>query len=113
MVQTIEGVVFDINLYYDNLHFMTTAGKLKSVQGGLKWVTMTRDRPVKKFRIKLRSKVKRMNKHTFMGVLTTCPSAGNRFQYHSAAETTDVNHVVVTMHTRYNEWHQDFNFRKI
>ncbi len=111
--QILEGVAFQPGVFYDALHYFTTAGKLKSVQGGLKFLTLTKNRPVAKIQIKLRSKTKRMNPYTFFGVLTYVPPADSTHQYSPAADTTNVNHVWVDTQTRYNEWNQDFNFKKV
>ncbi len=111
--QSIEGVAFNHEEFYDALHFMTIAEKLKVCQRGLKWMILTRDHPVKKVNLRLARKNKFMNPFNFFGVLVTVPAVDTRFQIPIAASTTNINHVDVEVHYRYNEWNQDFNMRKI
>ncbi len=111
--QVLEGVAFSTGVFYDALHYMTIAGKLKAVQGGLKWFNLTKDKPYRTFFIKLRGKVKRMNPYTQMSVLVVVPQVDNLDQYPIAADTTNVSHVSVTAYNRYNEWHQDFNMKML
>ncbi len=111
--QTIEGVAFNPTEYYNMKHYYTNAGALKSVEGGLKWVTLTRDRPVRKFKIRMRSRTKRMNPYTFFGVLVYCPKNNTDYQFTEAGDTTDLNHVRTHFIVRYNEWNQSFDFDKV
>lgn len=111
--QKMEGVPFTPGDYYDALQYFTNAGKLKAVQGGLKWFTLTKNKPFKKVKIRLRSKTKRMNPYTFAGVLCYVPEVGNANQYHVAADTTNVTHVRVEARVRFNEWNDQFSTSKI
>ncbi len=111
--QVLEGVAFSENGYYDMLQYKTNAGKLKVCQGGLKWFTLTRQRPIMQVSIKLRSKVKFMNPYAFLGVLCYVPQVGTHEQYPVAADTTNINHVGVSVVTRYNEWNQDYNMGRV
>ncbi len=113
MVQNIEGVAFSPNTYYNGLHYLTNANKLKSVQGGLKWLTLTPQRPVRTIKLKLRGKVKRMNDKTFYGVLVFMPSSGGSNQLMPVSDTTDVVHVTAVIRTRFNEWNSEFNMKKV
>ncbi len=111
--QVLEGVAFSSNVYYNALKFMTIAGKLKSVQGGLKWLTLTSNRPVRTVGIKLRSKTKAMNEFTFFGVLIYVPKVDTDEQIATANDTTNIDHVSVDVTTRFNEWNEDFNMKMI
>ncbi len=111
--QGIEAVAFSSEAYYDMLHYQTNSGKLKTIQGGLKWITLTRQRPFINIPIRLRSSTKFMNPFTFFGILLHCPSASTDEQYQSASETTDLSHIWCTVKYRYSEWNQDFNFKKV
>ncbi len=111
--QVLEGVAWQPGLYYDMLHFQTNSNKLKVCQGGLKSVTLTPNKPVASFKIRLRNKTKRMNKFTFFGILVSVPGVGSRNQYAVAADTANLNHVAVNMVTRYNEWNPEFNMKKV
>jgi hypothetical protein len=111
--QGIEAVDFNFNTYYDCLQYMTNSGKLKGIQGGLKWITLTKDKPMIKLKISLRSKSKRMNPYTFFGLLTTVPASDNQMQTTVGADVTNINHVSVSVSVRFNEWNQDFNMKKV
>ncbi len=77
----------------------------------MKWFTLTKNRPVKKIKFHITSDVKAMNPYTFFGILFGVPPVGNRFQYPVVADTTNVNHVSVDTHVRYNEWNQEYNMK--
>ncbi len=113
MVQALEGVAFSIAAYYNMLQYQTNAGMLKKSQGGLKWLTLTPNRPIAKIKIRQRSSTKRMNPYTFFGVFIEVPSVGSTDQYAVAADTTAIDHVYCDAFVRYNEWNQDFDFRKV
>ncbi len=111
---SLEGVAFDPVLYYDMLHFMTNSGKLKVAQSGLKWFTLTPNRPVREFEIHIRPKVKRMNKFTYFGILVDVPITGRGNQViHAGDITAATQYVTVRQRSRYSEWNQDFNSRKV
>ncbi len=111
--QVLEGVAFSHGSYYDMLHYMTNSGKLKVTQGGMKWLTLTPNRPIANINIHLRPKVKSMNKYTFFGVMITVPAAGGKFQIPVSGDTTNINHVGVITHVRYNEWNENFNMARV
>ncbi len=109
----LESITFDTNLYYDTLHYRTIAGKLKSIQSGIRWITLTRKNPVKDVFLRLPSKSKFINPYTYMGVIVGCPKVGSHRQYAVAGDTTNINHVFCSITARYNEWNPDFNFKKV
>ncbi len=113
---SIEGVAFDEALFYDAIHYYTISNKLKNAQRGLKWITLNDNRPYARIRINIDSKVKRMNEYTFFGLLLHCPIAGdgNGTQIVFADEiTAATKYVTATVRSRFNEWNEDFNFKKI
>lgn len=110
---TLEGIAFSLDDYYDALHYQTTSQKLKSVQGGLKWFTLSRQRNHMDIKIRLRSKVKFMNPHAFQGLIVVLPQVGTHEQYAVAGDTTVIPHLNCTLHTRFNEWNQEFDMRKV
>ncbi len=111
---TLEAVAFDPSVYYNMLHFMTNSGKLKVAQSGLSWFTIDANRPVKDFKISINPKVKRMNKFTYFGALITAPIHTLLDQIPSTADiTAATQYVSVHVRTRYSEWNQDFNSRKV
>ncbi len=111
--QVLEGVTFGHTGYYNSLHYLTIAGKMKTLQSGLKWFTLTRQHPIKVINIKFNSKSKYMNPYTFFGVLCYVPAIDSTVQIPNAAEVTNIPHVSVNVVTRYNEWNQNFDFRKV
>ncbi len=76
-------------------------------------MTLTKNRPVIRVKIRMRRKVKRMNPYTFMGCLIGVPKVGDVRQFPIAADTTDVNHVDVTVRSKYYEWNPDFNMLRV
>ncbi len=111
--QVLEGVAFQPNKFYDAIQYYTNANKIKSCVGGLKWFTLSRNRPIANIKIKLRSKVKRMNPYTFFGVMTFVPQVDSYEQIPTSGDTTNIPHVAVSSETRYYEWNQDFDFGRV
>ncbi len=112
MTQVLEGVAFNENVYYNGLSFLTNHGKLKGAQSGLKWFTLTPQRPIAKIRIFQHPSTKRMNPHTYLGVMTYVPPSDHLEQYMPAADVTNVNHVWVDMSYRYHEWNENYNMQR-
>ncbi len=111
---SLEAVAFSSPGYYDMLHFMTNSGKLKATQSGQKWFFLTQERPVREFKIMIRPKVKRMNKFTYFGVLVNVPNHLLTDQVlHTGDITAATQYVYVNHRSRYSEWNQDFNSRKV
>ncbi len=111
--QGIEGVAFQTSVYYDAINFFTNSGKLKKVQSGLKWFTLTKNRPFREFKLFIHPKNKFMNPFSFMGCLINVPPVATFEQSAVAADTTNVNHVRVDIQTRYLEWNGEFNMKRI
>ncbi len=107
--QVIESVSNGFGVFYDMLQYMNVGGKLKTVQGGLKWLTLTQNRPTVRILIKLRSGAKRMNPYTYFGVHIIAPQVGTHLQIPAAGETTPIDHVWCDVTMRYLEWHQNFD----
>ncbi len=111
--QVLEGVTFQPNVYYDMLQYRTNHGKLKNAQGGLKWITLTKNRPNVTINFHLRSKSKRANPFTFFGILLGVPKVDSWEQIPDSGDTTNVNHVSCQVFSRYYEWNENFNFAKV
>ncbi len=110
----LEAVAFNVLNYYNMLHFMTNSGKLKATQQGLKWFTLSANNPTRNFDIRIRPKVKRMNKFTYFGVLVHVPIHSTMDQIVNTGDiTAATQYVSVHMRSRYSEWNQDFNSRKV
>ncbi len=110
-----EGVAFNLDTFYDALQFYTNAGKLRACQGGIKWLTITPDRPVQRYSVRIRPKVKRMNEYTFFGVNIIVQSQNSDYQYGvdvrdfgDATQYIDVDWVI-----RYLEWNDLFDHGKV
>ncbi len=111
--QVLEGVAFSPQTLYDSMHYFTIAGKVRASHGGLKWLTLTRNRPYIKIRTKLASKTKAMNPFTFFGLMVYVPEVGSQYQIPVAGDTTNISHVGCIIHNRYNEWNQGFDMEKV
>lgn len=111
--QILECVAWNTLNYYDALHYMTIAGKLKHIQRGLKWFTLSRSKPIKKFRLFISGKSKRMVPYSQTSVMTYVPSAGTKEQYAIVSDTTNVSHISVDFGYRYNEWNQDYDMKLV
>ncbi len=113
--QGLEAVNFVEEDFYDGIHFLTIADKLKSVVGGLKWEILSANRPYIKKRFFIRPKVKRMNPFTYFGCLVHIPVQGDSEQigvitrdYTAATQYVDLDWSI-----RYNEWNAEFDFGKV
>ncbi len=106
----LEGVVFDVNAYYDMIHYMTNGNMLAKSTGGLRWQVLTQNRPYIVNRFSMNPKVKRMNEYTFGGLLIIVPTAGQSEQSMALTELTVAkNYVHVDWAIRYNEWNENFH----
>ncbi len=110
--QVLEGVAFAEFQYYNMAQFMTNAGKLRSMNGGLKWFILTDKNPVKTFNIRIRPKTKRQLPYSSFSVLTYVPSASTINQLPVVADTTNIPHVDVNFTARYLEWNQGYNMEE-
>ncbi len=113
MVQNLEGVAFDPSTYYNALQYYTIDGKVRACSGGLKWFNLTEHKPTKTIKLRIRRKTKHMNPYTFSGVMVGVPAAGTVEQHHAIADTTAIDHVNVVANVRYQEWNQNFNFKRV
>ncbi len=111
----LEGVAFNLQTYYDSLHFLTIKDKIKKVQGGLKWEVINANRPFIKKRYFIRPKVKAMNLFTYFGVLVHVPLQGTEDQIGVITRdiTAATQYLDMTWSIRYNEWNPEFNMSKI
>lgn len=110
--QTIEGVAFDAEDFYNKLQWSTFSKRMSSSIGKIQWVSVRKDRAVRR-RFKLTPRVKRMNPYTFMGVLIYVPDTAFRWQVGSTGDTTNIDHLNVAMKTRYNEWNDNFDHTRV
>ncbi len=111
--QQIEAVDFIPENFYDALQFMTISKKLRNAVGGLKHVILTRQRPIRKFRIGLNSKVKRMNPFASCSILIGAPVIDTHEQIPIGADTSAAQHVGAKIDVRYLEWNEHFNHSRV
>ncbi len=112
--QNLEGVTFSPSAYYDSIFHLTIAGKMKSLQRGLKVITLTHNRPTVTITIHIDSKVKRMNEYSFMGLLVGSQVVDTHDQIPVTADiTAATNYVYADLNCRYFEWNEHFDFKKV
>ncbi len=111
----IESIAAALETYYDAIHYYTIANKVRSVTGGMKWFTLTRNRPQATFRFHIRPKSKRMNPYTYFGIQTGVPIQGSESQIPVVTRdlTVATQYVDLDWKIRYNEWNENFDFRKV
>ena len=106
----LESGTIDIDQFYDTLQYRPKiSGKLKAVQRGIKWYTLTKERPYRIIDIKLGSKSKAMIPYSSMVVNIIHPEVGTEYQVPIDADATTVMHLDIDVKARYNEWNPDFN----
>ncbi len=110
----LEGIAFNTATYYNSLHFLTIGPKMATVTGGLRWHTLSANRPHIIQRYNLAPKIKRMNEFTYGGLLVHMPIRGFLDQNFAAGEIAgSQNLVYMDWNIRYNEWNEDFNSRML
>lgn len=108
----VENVAFDPDLYYDALNYYTISEKLKKVQDGLRWLTLTPNNPTRLIHFRMKSNAKAINPYTFLGHMIYVPEAGTKYQIPIGTETTAISHVSVEYGARYLEWNDNFNHER-
>ncbi len=108
-----ENVAFDIGLYYDAINYMTISDKLKKVQDGLRWITLTQQNPTRLIKFNIKSNVKALNPYTFLGHMVIVPLASTRYQIPVTADTSNATSLWVEYRCRYLEWNDNFNFDRV
>lgn len=108
----LESVVFDPDLYYDALNYYTISGKLRKIQTGLRWITLTHNNTTRLLKFRIKRNTKRMNPYTFLGLLIYVPQVSTKYQLPAASETTAINHFNMDFRARYLEWNDNFNHER-
>ncbi len=85
--QVLEGVAFNIDTYYDAIHYFTNSGKIKSMQSGLKWFTLSRQHPQKSFKIDIHPRTKMANQYMMGAIMTIVPAVDTHHQYPISTDT--------------------------
>ncbi len=106
----LENVTFGEELYYDAKQYYSNKGMLKKVMPkGFKTVFLNQDRIYKYYSNRFtQPMVKRGNPYTFCGILFDVPQAGEGEQAAIASEVTDIAHINVGVHVRFEEWNPTF-----
>ncbi len=107
--QQIEAIAFDQNAFYNAIHYKTIAGKLKTLQSGIKWSTITKNSPVHTHRFRIHRSSKHANPYMYAGLIIGVPKVNQMEQYSVASDTTNINHIRMDLVVRYNEWNENFN----
>jgi len=106
----LENVAFNKELFYDALQYYTNAPMLKKVIGKMHRVTLYRDHTYTYHSNNFTNPmVKRINDYTFCGILLYAPLAGTHEQLNVAGDTTDIAHINLAWHLRYDEWNPEFD----
>lgn len=108
----IETVAFDPDLYYDAINYYTISDKLRKVNSGLRWITLTQNNPTRVVKIRQKSSTKASNPYMYSGVLIYIPKVGSKYQIPCADEATAINHINVETRTRFLEWNDNFNHER-
>ncbi len=106
----LESIAFSDNLFYDALQYYTNSSMLKKVIGRMHRVRVRQDKMyVYHSNNFTNSMVKRINDYTFCGILFDLPLGTDSRQLIEAGDTTDINHLHLSVFTRYEEWNNDFD----
>ncbi len=108
-----ESVAFDLETYFDALHYYTNGGKLKTIVGRLKQWNMNQNHRVHNdFQKGFIPRVCQSGQpHLFYGEMIHAPSYnGTEYQAHSQEHAaTAGGHITTLTHIRFNEWNEEFN----
>ncbi len=113
----IEGVAFDMEKFFDALHYYSNKEMLKTVTDRMMSFNLTRivgGGPLKSkvfsyIRKDMPSICKFMQPYTFYGGLFHIPQVSTVNQYHIAADTSAIEHLTILGRVRFNEFNPDFN----
>ncbi len=106
----LEGVAFDEDAFWDNMHYKTNKEKLRKVTGPMKSILVTRDRPYRYYSNKFTyPTVKRGNPYTFCGILFHVPQGSESGQTFLNTDTTAIPHVNISLRCKFEEWNPSFS----
>ncbi len=105
----LQNVTFGEELYYDAKQYYSNSGMLRKVMPGWRTMYLNQNKIFKYNSNNFTNpSVKRGNPYTFCGIMFDVPQAGEGEQPHIASETTDIAHVNIGMHIRFEEWNPTF-----
>lgn len=107
-----EPVAFDKQLYFDAMKYYSNKGMLRKVAPRMNTVRLHAERGWSFFSNNFTNPiVKRGNPYTFCGILFHLPQINilSVDQIGSAVDVTDIPHVQVKLHCRFEEWNPEFD----
>ncbi len=117
-----EAINFDMELYFDALHYYTNREMLRSVTDRMKTHTLKsyvvsinspiRDIIVTDYDSRMPSVCKYMNPYTLYGEIFHAPKTGSKNQVQLGSAVTDLEHLTILGRVRFNEYNPDFNFSR-
>ncbi len=117
-----EGVLFDMELYFDALHYYTNKEMLRKVTDRMKTFTFggtiadntmsVKDRVKSDIDRVIPGMCKFQHPYTFCGKLFHLPQVGTIYQPEVTGNVTAVEHMQVLGRTRFFEYNPDFNFAR-
>jgi len=115
-----ENCAFDMDLYFDALHYYTNKEMLRTVTDRMESYDVssltkggpTRSKIVRYYRNQTPSICKYMQPYTLYAGLWHLPQVSTIDQYLIAADTTPIEHLTVLGRVRFNEYNPDYNFSR-
>lgn len=105
----LESVAFDYILWSNALRYFSNANMLKTMMGRIHKPLVTRDKPYTYYsNNRTYPKVKRMNPHTFCGIMFHLFQAGEFDQTMDGLDTTVIDHLDVNLQIQYDEWNAEY-----
>ncbi len=117
----LENVAFNVETYFDALHYYTNRQMLRKVSSNFKTFTVAGDLSKS---VSIKDKIKRdiqgfvpslckyQHPYTFFGKLFIAPKVVKATQFQLPAETTLIEHLSVEGRVRFNEYNPDFNMSR-
>ena len=101
----LESVAFDKDLFYDAVSYYSNKEMLRATTGGLRKVTISRDRPFHYYSKNFtQPRVKRGHPYTYCGMLFHLPQAGDNEQLFDTGDVTAIDHLKITLNCRFDDW---------
>ncbi len=116
-----EGIAFDIEQYFDALHYYTNKEMLRTITGRMQTFRInqdlagnipTKDKIASYFRRDMPSICKYQHPYTMYAGLYHLPLAGTHNQYQQSNSVTQEGHLIFVGRVRFNEYNPDFNFAR-
>lgn len=106
----LESVAFDYDTFMNAKRFFSNGPMMKTMLGPMRIGTVGLDSYyIYKSNNFTNPKVKRMNEHTFCGILFHLFQSGDADQFTEAADTTAIGHINFNVQCQYDEWNSEYN----